>query len=815
MHLIAFAAALIIALATNDAAFAAEYFYIDQAAIAREEALARERQALIDAGIDPATIRGNRPMQNTPSPAPQPAPEPQAPATVMLWFEGQLQNQIPLPELQKPGVSWTYQGAGPEQYLVLFVPPTVELYNHDGQLVHYTQNVALSTRDPAAIKTIVERAAAYQAAPPIPAPQPTVPTPQHQTTQVYPKVASLLEPEMQQISQTRTPKPKPTPQTTHSPATPPAPAPAPTNPKILNDDNVDDEDSPAYTLPQSLETLTPEQIAAAAKHMDGLPLPPTVASPPQQNEPNEKNEEEHPSKPKSYKELHQENTTFGSVIYTDPSTGRQTKYWIPNILYRGDYVYLYEMHSPNKMKTILKSDMSIEEGDNKPYKAYHHLSVLKEAFTDQDGHILNAGEKIYEVGFDNDNVAFAKAKDLEGIVYYVSRKKFVSDAFQSDKPLEGYVTDLESYHATQEYKNFIAGIPDEASNPEANTGSDPNAGQEDPNANNPQDEHGNTPIHTDLVTKLPPQDPEDCNPKSGIKKYKNGTSINLDNLYKEKDYIAEETRRKYRKAFLIAANEEQIPPSILEASLHLESDYNEKKENTDERKKILIKLTDSSSLKGLSKAETYVMSKGLSVWGKGINQLGPAECASISLPAVDNPPPPIAAIASIDWSGSYQEYLNRGRPLNSVWNPTTNIRASARLMRMKLDQVNSAAAKRGLIGKGNDEIVNHMINRPGDLGIAEQARYILGMYNRGVMPVVSLTMYAKNHRNLPSYYGQSWSTPRDPSIKGPILFGENINRAHVYRAAGLCGGIRPGSLIYRYQKNYSLKDGIWIENTSR
>jgi hypothetical protein len=70
----------------------------------------------------------------------------------------------------------------------------------------------------------------------------------------------------------------------------------------------------------------------------------------------------------------------------------------------------------------------------------------------------------------------------------------------------------------------------------------------------------------------------------------------------------------------------------------------------------------------------------------------------------------------------------------------------------------------------------------------ETGRYLAGMYNRGQMPINSLSEYVRQKKKFPLYYGQVWAVERlTDSPNAPMLAHEYINRCYVWKMGGLCG----------------------------
>lgn len=92
--------------------------------------------------------------------------------------------------------------------------------------------------------------------------------------------------------------------------------------------------------------------------------------------------------------------------------------------------------------------------------------------------------------------------------------------------------------------------------------------------------------------------------------------------------------------------------------------------------------------------------------------------------------------------------------------------------------------------------------------LAEEFRYILGMYNRGARPMNSIEEHYRQHGTAPSWYDHAWTTERvegaTPSVQmGYLLLNrEVINRCHVWQLTGLCGDSLKGTLAGAYLEDF-------------
>lgn len=92
--------------------------------------------------------------------------------------------------------------------------------------------------------------------------------------------------------------------------------------------------------------------------------------------------------------------------------------------------------------------------------------------------------------------------------------------------------------------------------------------------------------------------------------------------------------------------------------------------------------------------------------------------------------------------------------------------------------------------------------------LAEEFRYILGMYNRGKRPINSIEEHYRQFGRAPEWYDNAWLAARvegeTPSTQMGymILHKEVINRCHVWQVAGLCGDSLQGTLAGAYLKDF-------------
>ncbi|MBP7844586.1 MAG: hypothetical protein KA116_07205 [Proteobacteria bacterium] len=438
--------------------------------------------------------------------------------------------------------------------------------------------------------------------------------------------------------------------------------------------------------------------------------------------------------------------------------------WVASVEENGPNLIAYALPKKDKTFIIPKENLQL----------FNNVSQLKaHVAEDRSSEIVaQAGQYIYERGFDKDVVHYSVCGDPEARIY--------------DLPIEDYkkftLSQNENYNpAKHDHLNKLAPSAPQPIAPDPDKGVEGSQRQylaeEENNAGN---------VHTS--SELPkwrksnedliqPKN-KDCAPK--------GDKENAP-YYVLKKPIPLDKRRQYKDYIIAAANKCQIHPAILEASLHIETDMNEKKENKTELKSVLNKLKKNATYED---AENYVIKNKKDIWGKSLAQISPVE----------------AKIYGYNWTGKYSE--TAAKDPKSIWNPKNAIMATAMVMKNFRDS--SAVTTARSRGMNVADATAHMFNRPGEEGFAEQARYILSMFNRGVRAVKALDLYVDQHDQWPASYGQVWAEMPKNEInlsakkRTPgYLWGQDINRGHVYKGAGLCGPLPKWSLVAQYRKEYS------------
>jgi hypothetical protein len=258
-------------------------------------------------------------------------------------------------------------------------------------------------------------------------------------------------------------------------------------------------------------------------------------------------------------------------------------------------------------------------------------------------------------------------------------------------------------------------------------------------------------------------------------------------------------RTKFDKHVVDAANEFGIHPALLKAQLHTETSMNPLTENQGEKR-----ADSNGTLSGW--AARYR-------WGKGLGQFGANNAADYNLDwhkpkptdAQMKDPAFLATLNTPDENGVY-----------SIWSPKGAILAKAKYLKERLDKQYKIKVRDS---EGNPTGHEIRIDTLYKRNQVETARYLAGMYNRGIMPINSIEEHFRQTGKLPRYYGEAWGVQRaegTPTYASgyQILYGERINRCHVYRIAGLCGEEAQG-YFGEYSKDYTqFEDGSWQVATS-
>lgn len=303
------------------------------------------------------------------------------------------------------------------------------------------------------------------------------------------------------------------------------------------------------------------------------------------------------------------------------------------------------------------------------------------------------------------------------------------------------------------------------------------------------EDHGKAPIETGNVDHFETEDF-----LHGIKILPSTVPGQCDAI-KRSDYRgvhSHEKRSPYHDAIIKAVNsvDGAIHPAILEASIHLETDFRPGLENEPEKKAAIKKYGS------YKEAQAKRMAQDHDEWGKGLCQFGPSAASDYGLKWDAEKP--------TDFSPAGLARYNKENP-NSVWNTEACLKAKARYM------VNYMNRDELAITLDNGEKYNlkkYLFER----GPEHAARAFLSFFNRGSRYLNSLQAYYSRYNALPENYGQAWSARvcSDKSKCKPpqssnrlMLHTQHINRRHVLNGAGLCGKASDRSFFGRYSKNYT------------
>ncbi len=230
-----------------------------------------------------------------------------------------------------------------------------------------------------------------------------------------------------------------------------------------------------------------------------------------------------------------------------------------------------------------------------------------------------------------------------------------------------------------------------------------------------------------------------------------------------------------------------VHPAIVAAIIQKESYFNPFSENQYEKM-----LCEKQKRLGKKCAEYG--------WGQGLSQLGATNSKDFKLRWQPNMKRPKACKKGRHiWRKSCYNYLVRScraqikktgfaatycprESVSAVANYVSNLINSEHFLRV--DIVDNE-------GSWNEKIINvkdHMRRT-----LAEEFRYIVGMYNRGKRPINSVEEHFRQYGKAPEWYDVAWTTQRvegitpSPAMGYMILYKESINRCHVWQVAGLCG----------------------------
>lgn len=247
-----------------------------------------------------------------------------------------------------------------------------------------------------------------------------------------------------------------------------------------------------------------------------------------------------------------------------------------------------------------------------------------------------------------------------------------------------------------------------------------------------------------------------------------------------------------------SARNHDVHPAIVAAIIQKESFFNPFSENQYEKQ-----LCQKQKRLGKTCAAYH--------WGQGFSQLGATNAREFGLRWLPNMYKPKACRRGRHvWRRSCYNHLVRTcaaqkkkTGLAATYCPREGIDAVAKYVSnlintehyLRVDIVDDE-------GKWTEQVINvkdHMRRT-----LAEEFRYIVGMYNRGKRPINSVEEHFRQNGKPPEWYDVAWTTRRIDGITPSsdmgymILYKESINRCHVWQVAGLCGLTLGDSLAGQY-----------------
>jgi hypothetical protein len=209
------------------------------------------------------------------------------------------------------------------------------------------------------------------------------------------------------------------------------------------------------------------------------------------------------------------------------------------------------------------------------------------------------------------------------------------------------------------------------------------------------------------------------------------------------------------------------------------------------------------------------------LWGRGIGQFGQNNAATYNLDWRAEKP--------IDELTAWNAHHNRDRlgdELWPIWSPRGSILAKSQFLH-ELWNRNYTDSVRGADHEPleGDAADSYRVDSTYRFNEAHMVRYVIGMYNRGRMPINSLKEGYRQNLLLPREYIQSWHIPRlnvatemedgveilrtVSSRDGfPILRLEYVNRCHVAKVNRVCGTTHQGYMGH-FNNLFIFRDGQW------
>lgn len=236
-----------------------------------------------------------------------------------------------------------------------------------------------------------------------------------------------------------------------------------------------------------------------------------------------------------------------------------------------------------------------------------------------------------------------------------------------------------------------------------------------------------------------------------------------------------------------AAKKHNVHPAIVAAIIQKESYFNPFSENQYEKK-----LCQASKRTGDACAAYK--------WGQGLSQLGATNSATHGLrwlpsmrrPAVCKRSRHIFKRSCYNYLVKHCAAQKKKTGLADAYCPRESISAVAQYVSELINTKHELRVDvRDADGKWSEKIID--VKEHMHRVLAEEFRYIVGMYNRGKRPINSIEEHYRQYGKAPQWYDDAWTTKRidgitpSPDIGYMILYKESINRCHVWQIAGLCG----------------------------
>ncbi len=260
-----------------------------------------------------------------------------------------------------------------------------------------------------------------------------------------------------------------------------------------------------------------------------------------------------------------------------------------------------------------------------------------------------------------------------------------------------------------------------------------------------------------------------------------------------------------------SARRHDVHPAIVAAIIQKESFFNPFSENQYEKK-----LCKKQKRSGKNCAAYH--------WGQGFPQLGATNSKEFGLRWIPNLQKPKQCRPGRHiWRRSCYNYLVRTCALQKKktgladsYCPREGIDAVAKYVS---SLINTEHYLRVDIVDENGKWMEKVINIKDHMRrvLAEEFRYIAGMYNRGKRPINSVEEYFRQNGKAPEWYDLAWTTRRVDGVTPSsgmgymILYKESINRCHVWQIAGLCGPSLGDSLAGKYLEIFP----NWLAQKSR